>query len=46
MLYSAQMHDAPRSSRTKPDEEPAGRSFYVVLKNNISATDDRVLIQV
>ncbi len=28
------------------NEELAGRSFHVVLKNNVSANDDRVLIQV
>ncbi len=28
------------------DEGLAGKDFYVVLKNNISASDDRVLIQV
>ena len=27
------------------DEELAGRSFYVVLKNNISASDDRVQVR-
>ena len=28
------------------NEELAGKDFYVVLKNNVSANDDRVLIQV
>ena len=28
------------------NEELAGRSFYVVLKNNVSANDDRVQIQI
>ena len=27
------------------NKELAGRSFYVVLKNNVSANDDRVRVQ-